>query len=59
MFSTKSLQPNFGRLSPLQGLGRMFSMQTLAELLKAIAKSVLVGGVAAGCCGAGCPRPSR
>ncbi|AOY95727.1 flagellar biosynthesis protein FlhB [Cupriavidus sp. USMAA2-4] len=47
MFSTKSLQPNFGRLSPLQGLGRMFSMQTLAELLKAIAKSVLVGGVAA------------
>jgi len=47
MFSTKSLAPNFSRLSPLQGLSRMVSAQTLAELFKAIAKSVLVGGVAA------------
>ncbi|KWR87799.1 flagellar biosynthesis protein FlhB [Cupriavidus sp. IDO] len=47
MFSTKSLMPNFGRLSPSAGLGRMFSTHSLAELVKAIAKSLLVGSVGA------------
>ncbi len=37
--------PDFSRLSPLQGLGRMFSTHSLVELGKAIAKSLLVGGV--------------
>ncbi|WP_454765859.1 flagellar biosynthesis protein FlhB [Cupriavidus campinensis] len=46
-FSTKSLMPNFSRLSPLSGLGRLFSTQSLVELAKAIAKSLLVGGVGA------------
>ena len=46
-FSTKVLAPNFGRMSPLSGLGRMFSAHSLAELFKAIAKSLLVGGVGA------------
>lgn len=46
-FSTKSFSPDFSRLSPLQGLGRMFSSHTLVELVKAIAKSLLVGGVGA------------
>lgn len=46
-FSTKALAPNFGRMSPLSGLGRMFSMHSLAELFKAIAKSLLVGSVGA------------
>ncbi|TWG84108.1 flagellar biosynthetic protein FlhB [Cupriavidus gilardii J11] len=47
LFSTKSLMPDFSRLSPIKGLGRLFSAHTLVELAKAIAKSLLVGGVAA------------
>lgn len=46
MFSTKAVSPNFGKLNPLAGIGRMFSAQSLAELLKALAKSALIGGVA-------------
>ncbi|WP_019448869.1 flagellar biosynthesis protein FlhB [Cupriavidus sp. BIS7] len=47
MFSTKSFMPDFKRMSPAAGLGRMFSAQSLVELAKAIAKSLLVGGVGA------------
>ena len=43
----KVLGLKFDRLNPLQGLGRMFSLHGLAEMVKAILKSVLVGGVAA------------
>jgi flagellar biosynthetic protein FlhB len=46
LFSTKAIAPNFGKLNPLAGIGRMFSTQSLAELTKALAKSLLVGGVA-------------
>jgi flagellar biosynthetic protein FlhB len=46
LFSTQSLAPNFGKLDPLAGIGRMFSAQSLAELTKALAKSALIGGVA-------------
>ncbi|AJC20437.1 flagellar biosynthesis protein FlhB [Pandoraea pulmonicola] len=46
LFTTKSLAPNFGRLNPLKGFGRMFSVQGLIELVKAIAKTLLVGAVA-------------
>lgn len=46
LFSLKPLMPNWGRLDPLQGLARMLSWQGVIEMLKAIAKSVLVGGVA-------------
>ncbi len=46
LFSAKSLAPNFGKLDPLAGIGRMFSTQSLAELAKALAKSLLIGGVA-------------
>ena len=46
LFTTQSLAPNFGRLNPLKGLGRMFSMQGVVELIKAVAKTVLVGAVA-------------
>ncbi|MGI9289467.1 MAG: flagellar biosynthesis protein FlhB [Pseudomonadales bacterium] len=45
-FSTKALQPKMERISLLKGLKRMFSMQALMELAKAVAKVVLVGGVA-------------
>ncbi len=46
VISTKPLQPNFSKLSPLAGLKRMFSAQTVVELVKALAKAMLVGGVA-------------
>ncbi|WP_092524765.1 flagellar biosynthesis protein FlhB [Onishia taeanensis] len=47
LISAKSLQPQLSKLNPLKGLKRLFSTQALAELAKAIAKSVLVGGVGA------------
>jgi flagellar biosynthetic protein FlhB len=45
LMSGKSMEPKLSKLNPLQGLKRMVSSQLLAELGKAIAKSVLVGGV--------------
>ncbi|MGA8864777.1 MAG: flagellar biosynthesis protein FlhB [Gallionella sp.] len=47
LFSVESLQPNFSKINPFSGIARMFSMQSLVELSKAIAKSILVGGIAA------------
>lgn len=46
LFSGKSLAPNFSKLNPVAGVGRMFSTESLAELTKTIVKSILVGGVA-------------
>ncbi|MFZ6644212.1 flagellar biosynthesis protein FlhB [Undibacterium sp. TJN25] len=46
LFSGKALQPNFGRLNPLSGLGNMISARAGVELLKAIGKTILVGVVA-------------
>lgn len=46
LFSTKAIAPNFGKLNPVAGIARMFSAQSLAELVKALAKSLLVGVVA-------------
>lgn len=46
LFSVEALQPDFGRLNPLKGITRMFSVTSLVELVKAIAKTVLVGSVA-------------
>jgi len=45
-FSAKSFMPNFGKLNPMRGLGNMVSTNALIELLKAIAKTLLVGAVA-------------
>jgi flagellar biosynthetic protein FlhB len=45
-FSSKALQPDFSRLDPLKGFGRMFSANSAAELVKALLKSLLVGTVA-------------
>ncbi|MBL1270091.1 MAG: flagellar type III secretion system protein FlhB [Halomonas sp.] len=47
LISAKSMQPKFSKLDPIKGVKRIFSTQALIELAKAIAKSVLVGGVAA------------
>ncbi|SEM76167.1 flagellar biosynthesis protein FlhB [Nitrosomonas marina] len=47
LFSSKALIPDFKRLNPVSGFGRIFSMHGLTELLKAIAKTLVVGSVAA------------
>ncbi len=46
VFSPSALVPDFNRLNPLSGIGRMFSWNSLMELGKAVLKSALVGGVA-------------
>ena len=46
LFSAKALQPNFSRMNPLSGLANMVSKNSGIELLKAIAKTILVGSVA-------------
>lgn len=44
-FTTKSLLPDFTKLSPMRGLGNIFSWNGLGELIKAILKSIFLGGV--------------
>ncbi len=44
-FSSKALAPDWTRLDPLKGFGRMFSMHSVGELVKGILKALLVGGV--------------
>ncbi|WP_163575586.1 flagellar biosynthesis protein FlhB [Halomonas faecis] len=48
LISAKSLKPQLGKLNPLKGLKRMLGTQALVEFAKAVAKSVLVGGVGMG-----------
>lgn len=45
IFSVKPLQPKLEKLNPLKGIKRMFSAQTLIELLKALGKATLIGTV--------------
>ena len=44
-FSTKALVPDFTRLNPASGLGRVFSTRGLIELGKTLARFVVVAGV--------------
>lgn len=46
LFTTKTIEPNFGKLNPIKGLGNMFSTRSLVELIKAILKTLLVGAIA-------------
>lgn len=46
LFSAKAIAPKANRMNPIKGLGRMFSMRSLIELVKAIAKVALVLSVA-------------
>ncbi len=46
LLTLKPLTPNFGRLNPIAGIGKIFSANTVVQLLMSIAKCVLVGGVA-------------
>lgn len=45
LFSANALIPNFEKINPLTGLGNMFSVRSLVELLKAMGKATLVGVV--------------
>ncbi|MEI6732399.1 MAG: flagellar biosynthesis protein FlhB [Comamonadaceae bacterium] len=47
LFSFKPLMPDWGRMDPLKGLGRIVSRHGAIEMLKAIAKTIVVGCVAA------------
>jgi flagellar biosynthetic protein FlhB len=44
-FAPQALGPNFGKLNPMAGLGRMVSKQALIELGKAILKIAALGAV--------------
>jgi len=46
VFSPQAVAPDFNRLNPLTGFGRMFSWNSLMELGKAVLKAGLLGGVA-------------
>ena len=46
LFSAKSFMPNLGKLNPAKGLVNMVSVNALVELLKAVAKTIVVGFVA-------------
>jgi flagellar biosynthetic protein FlhB len=46
LVSSKAVTPDFSRVDPLRGLSNMFSVTSLAELVKAIGKVALIIGVA-------------
>lgn len=46
VFSAETLVPDFGRLSPANGLGRIFGVSGLAELVKALLKFTVTGALA-------------
>lgn len=43
--SAKAVALDLTRMDPIKGLGRMFSWQSIAELVKAILKALLIGAV--------------
>lgn len=46
-FSAEPLGPKLERLDPVKGLGRLFSLNSLVELVKTLVKFFLVAGIAA------------
>jgi flagellar biosynthetic protein FlhB len=46
VWSSQALAPNFGRMNPVTGFGRIFGLQGLSELVKALLKFVVVGLIA-------------
>lgn len=42
-FSSEALVPKFSRLNPIEGIKRLFSVNSVVELLKSIAKVAVVG----------------
>lgn len=46
LFSMQALAPDIERLNPVNGLGRIVSMRSLVELVKALGKTAIVGLIA-------------
>lgn len=47
LFSLQSIKPNFKKLNPIAGFGRLFSTKIFSELLKSILKVVLISAACA------------
>lgn len=47
VFSSTPLQPDFSRINPITGFGRLFSRTAFAEIVKSLVKFVVLGVVAA------------
>ncbi len=47
LFSLSSMQPKLEKFDPIKGLGKMFGVRSLVELLKSIVKILLLFGVTA------------
>jgi flagellar biosynthetic protein FlhB len=45
-FSTKALEPKFDRLNPASGFGRLFSVKSVVDTLKSLAKFLVFASVA-------------
>ncbi len=43
LFTMKSAAPKFSRLNPIEGIKKMFSMRGVVELLKSLAKIIVLG----------------
>ncbi len=48
VWSAEQLKPKFSKVSPIAGLGRLFSKQALGNFVKGLLKLALVGGVMTG-----------
>jgi len=46
LWSVEHIMPDLGKLSPLAGFGRIFSVRSFVEFLKGLAKIAIVGSVA-------------
>lgn len=46
LFSTEKIAPKYEKIDPIKGFQRLFSMQTLFNTIKSVAKLVVVGWVA-------------
>ncbi len=46
IFSAEQVTPKLSRLSPLAGIKRIFSVRSLVEVAKSVAKALLIGGLA-------------
>jgi flagellar biosynthetic protein FlhB len=48
IFNAEPILPQWGRIDPVQGFKRIFSARGLMEVVKALAKALLIGGMAFG-----------
>lgn len=44
--STKSMSPKLSKLNPIQGIGKLFSLRSFTDVIKAIGKILVLGSIA-------------